>query len=210
MATNELAAPVKRRMSAENRKTQILDVAWKIAVTEGIPAVTMDRLAQESGVTRTLIYQQFGNLAAVMLVLIDREYSKEATRFLEMVAKYPTAGVESFVSIMAGLLVAIDDNPDAWRIFLRPSEGCPPEVYDRLIQGRELTRQALEHSLRTAFASGNINDDFSDLELSIRTIQVTGEELLFLRLDQPEKFSHERLLAHVRSLSEALFLRARR
>lgn len=200
-----MSATGRQRLSAPLRRDQILDVAWQIIAADGFPALTMDRLAREAGITRTLIYQQFGNLSAVLVALLDREYGKEAAQFLQAVARHPGSGIDQFVAVMTHLLEAVDANPVAWQIFLKTPEGCPPEVHERLAQGRSLTRQVLAQSLRMAENTGVLTAGNPDFELNVRTMQVLAEELLRLRLDDPEHFSHARLLAQVRALSKSLF-----
>ena len=71
-----------QRMSAEDRRDQILDVTKRIVEHDGFLAVNMKRLADEAGITRTLIYQQFGDLTGVLVALIEREFAKELAVYL--------------------------------------------------------------------------------------------------------------------------------
>lgn len=198
------AAP-QRRMSALSRRQQILDVAWEIAVREGLPAINMDVLASQAGITRALIYQQFGNLSAVLVALIDREYNKALDRFMRAVAQHPETSANQFTAITQALLDAVDDDPQAWRIFLKPPAGGPPELHQRLTEGLTLTRQILEQGLRVAVDAGSIRDRQLDVELCIRCLQISVEELLRLRLENPQRYPHERLLAQIRLMSQPIF-----
>jgi hypothetical protein len=49
-----------------------------------------------------------------------------------------------------------------------------------------------------------INPDLPDPEYTERTLNAAGDELLRLRLSDPDAATHERLLAHVRRLTPAL------
>ena len=68
----------RRRMTVEKRREQIMDAARDIANAEGFHAVTLDRVAEACGITRTLIYQQFGNLSGLLVAMVDREYTRAA------------------------------------------------------------------------------------------------------------------------------------
>jgi len=62
-----------RRMDPASRESAILKCAAEIVAKEGISAVTMDRVAQESGVSRSLIYVYFPNTTVLLQELYLRE-----------------------------------------------------------------------------------------------------------------------------------------
>ena len=196
---------IKQRMSASLRRDQILDVALQIVVSEGFYVVTMDRLAHAAGVTRTLIYQQFGNLPGVLVAMMDREFNKGIASFLQSASRYTVGDQEQFVAVMADLIMAVDAEPAVLRLFLMPPEGAPPELHERLNQSSELVRQFLEQSLRVAESSGRIVLAHTDVELVIRTMQTVAEELLRLHLQDPVSYHTERVLKQVRIISKLLF-----
>ena len=200
-----MSVAIKQRMSASLRRDQILDVALQIVVSEGFYGVTMDRLALAAGVTRTLIYQQFGNLPGVLVALMDREFNKGIASFLQSASRYKVGDQEQFVAVMADLITAVDAEPAIWRLFLMPPEGAPPELHERLNQSNELVRQFLEQSLRVAEDSGRLVLAQADVELVIRTMQVVAEELLRLHLQDPVSYHTERVLKQVRIISKLLF-----
>ncbi len=76
----------RRRMTAESRHAQILDITHAIVDTEGFHAATLNRIASEARVTRTVIYQQFGDLAGVFIALIEREGARARSQFAEAIA----------------------------------------------------------------------------------------------------------------------------
>ncbi|HLR17030.1 MAG TPA: TetR/AcrR family transcriptional regulator [Alcanivoracaceae bacterium] len=194
-----------QRMSSSDRRDQILDIAKQIVAEDGFLAVSMKRLAEEAGITRTLIYQQFGDLTGVLAALVEREFAKELAIYLRSTAKYPGGGVEQFVSVIEELLQGVDENPAAWRLFLMPSEGSPKELHERLQEGRAMVQMYLAESLKSAAEKGAsvvINEDF---DLGAKSINAVAENVLRLRLEDPENFSHKRLLNHVRLLSQMLF-----
>lgn len=201
-----MSVAIKQRMSATLRRDQILDVALQVAVSEGFYLVTMDRLAHETGVTRTLIYQLFGNLPGVLVALMDREFNKGVASFLQSASRYQVGDQEQFVAVMSDLVASVDAEPAIWRLFLMPPEGAPPELHERLNQSRELVRQFLEQSLLIAKDAGKLELTQIDVDLVVRTMQVVGEELLRLHLHDPVAYNKERLLLQVRKISKLLFM----
>ncbi len=195
----------QRRMTAEHRREQILDVTHAIVDTEGFHAATLGRIATEAGITRTVLYQQFGDLPGLFVALVDREAERAGAQFAAAVAASgdPSEGDGAFSDAFADFLRAVDAHPATWRLFLFPPQGAPPELDERLAHAQATVREYLASVLL------GINPQLPDPEYTARILHAAGRELLQLRLTDPEAASHERLLAHVRRLTPALLRRAR-
>jgi AcrR family transcriptional regulator len=182
-------------MTAERRREQILDVTHAIVLADGFHSATPNRIATEAGVTRPVLYQQFGDLAGVFVALIDREAERAALQFLEAIAQPPGAlDPNPFVSTFEGVLRALDANPATWQLFLAPPEGAPPELHQRLAAAQEAVRGYLQAELLRAYP------DLADPDYTARIMHAVGRELLQLRLTDPKGATSERLLALVRDL----------
>src|SRR5690348_13221458 len=105
--------PQRRRMAAEDRREQILDITHAIDDAEGFHAATLNRIATEAGVTRTVIYQQFGDLPRLLVALVDREAERAGNQFAAAVAdageRNDTEG--AFGDDFAHFLDAVDAHP---------------------------------------------------------------------------------------------------
>ncbi|MGE8358944.1 TetR/AcrR family transcriptional regulator [Pseudomonas sp.] len=64
------AAP-RRRMTREDRLRQLLDTAWQLVRSEGTDALTLGRLAEQSGVTKPVVYDHFGTRAGLLVALYE-------------------------------------------------------------------------------------------------------------------------------------------
>jgi AcrR family transcriptional regulator len=194
----------RRRMTAESRHVQILDIAHAIVDTEGFHAATLNRIASEARVTRTVIYQQFGDLAGVFIALIEREGARARSQFAEAIAaSEPNDEDGAFGRTFASVLRAADANPATWRLFLFPPEGAPPELHERLAVAEANVRRYL------ATVLVDINPDIPDPEYTAHVLHAAGRELIRLRLTNPEAATHERILAHVRRLTPELLRHTR-
>jgi AcrR family transcriptional regulator len=223
-------------MSADDRREQILDITHAIVDAESFHAATLNRVATAAGVTRTVIYQQFGGLKGLFIALIDREAARARAQFVEAVGASQALGVGSAADLGAeaaagtaegygvqpaadlgadpvagsaeelgafghaflGVLRAADANPATWRLFLFPPQGAPPELHERLAQSQILVREFF------ASALVRIEPDLPDPEYTARILNAAGEELLRLRLSDPQSATRERLLSHVRRLTPGL------
>lgn len=172
-----------RRLSGADRRAQLLDVARDIVAADGFPALTIEGVAGQSGVTRTVVYQQFTDLAGLTTALLDRE---SAVAFSGIGS---VDGVGSIDELGRGILAYLHAAPASWRIILRPPDGAPPEARVRLELGRAYAR-AVAARLLSIEPDGTV----------ARVLLAAIEELARLHLDDPAAHPEEAMLAHLRSL----------
>ncbi|WP_409437909.1 TetR/AcrR family transcriptional regulator [Mycobacterium sp. SMC-14] len=183
-------------MTAEARRSQILDVTHAIVDAEGFHAATPNRIAGEAGINRSLIYQQFGDPAGLFVALIDREAARAGAQFAEVISGTANAAGDGvLVARFDGVVKAADACPATWRLFLFPPQGAPPELHERLAQAQEVVRAYLAGELL------RIYPDLPDPDYTARVLHAAARELLQLRLSDPDAATHERLHALVRSLA---------
>lgn len=77
----------RRRLSAESRRRQLIDVALETFAQSGYEATTMEDIATAAGVTKPLLYQHFTSKRSLYLELIDDVTS----RLLEALASATAA-----------------------------------------------------------------------------------------------------------------------
>src|SRR3954469_8973648 len=188
----------RRRMRASDRRERILDITHAIVDAEGFHAATINRIATEAGVTRTVIYQHFGDLSHLFVALVDREADRAQRQFVEAIAHTDEDRTDVFAETSARVLRAADAPPATWRLFLVPPQGAPPELHERLAAAQTLVRAYIANVLLT------IDSDLPDPEYTARIVNAAGDELLRLRLANPQEATTERLLAQASRLSLAL------
>ncbi len=193
------AAP-KRRMTAEQRREQILDVTHAIVDVEGFHAATPNRIAREAGINRSLIYQLFGDPAKLFVALIDREAGRAGEQFVEAISGLgePSEDNQPLVRAFDGVLAAVDAHTATWRLFLFPPQGAPPELHERLAQSQTVVRDFLQGELL------RLNPKLQDPEYTARILYAAGRELLQLRLSDPDTATPERLRTFVHGLRASL------
>lgn len=94
---------------------------------------------------------------------------------------------------LAGILDAVDAAPATWRMLMLPAEGGPPELHRRLARARAVTRAHLH----------KITGHHDDPDLSIRVLHALADELVRLRLIDPDDHPVDRLLAQSRRIARA-------
>ena len=63
----------RRRLSPEDRRGQLLDVARGIVESDGVGACTVDAVSQQAGVTPQLVHKYFGTRSSLLQELFRRE-----------------------------------------------------------------------------------------------------------------------------------------
>jgi AcrR family transcriptional regulator len=203
MLSSVTMANPKRRMTAEGRREQILDVTHAIVDAEGFHAATPHRIAERAGINRSLIYQKFGDLAGLFVELIDREAARAGAQFAEAISGLDAAAAdESLVLAFDGVLAAVDAHPATWRLFLFPPQGAPPELYARLAQSQAVVLGFFAREL------SRISPQLHDPEYTARVLHAAGRELLQLHLSDPDTATVDRLRTFVRGFGSELVVPA--
>lgn len=72
----------RRRLSREDRRRQLLDVAWQVVREEGTEALTLGRLSQRAGVTKPVVYDHFGTRSGLLAALY-REFDDRQNALMD-------------------------------------------------------------------------------------------------------------------------------
>jgi len=160
-----MSAPTRRRLTAEERRSAILDAALTAFSQKGYHATSLDDIAREAGVSKALIYEHFASKQELHADLIARNARELTQRVagalsgveIESTVERLAAGLEAFFAF-------VEERRDAWRMQFR--DAADPEssaVLERMVQqvtaevtvlisqdpgARKLTRVGDERSLR--------------------------------------------------------------
>lgn len=173
----------RQRLTGAERRSQLLDVARDIVAADGYSALTVDRVAGGSGVTRAVVYQQFTDLSGLLTALLDRE---SAVAFAGIGS---VQGARDIDELGRGILAYLHAAPTSWRIILRPPDGAPPEVRVRIELGRAYARSVAARHLR-------IDPDGTAARILLAAI----EELARLHLDDPAAHPDAEMSSYLGSL----------
>ncbi|RDI51543.1 TetR family transcriptional regulator [Nocardia mexicana] len=183
---------VKRRMSAADRRAQLLDVTRDIVAAEGFVAVSIDRVARAADVTRAVVYQQFTDLPGLVAALLERERAIALAGVDSVDRPAPDGDVDA---VGRGILAYLHAAPASWRIILRPPDGAPPELREQIELGRAYARRVGARHL-SRFAGVGVDPDGP----TERILLAAMEELARLHLEDPSAHPDELVLRYLRSL----------
>ena len=66
-----MAAPARKRLTAEARRAEILDAASAVFSARGYHAASIDDIAREAGVSKALIYEHFSSKQELHADLVE-------------------------------------------------------------------------------------------------------------------------------------------
>ena len=100
-----------RRLTAEQRRQQLVAIALELFARRGYRATTMDDIAEAAGVTKPLVYQHFSSKRALYLELVN-SIAQElliAVRAGVMQARGPRQQVEMGFAAYFSLVISRED-----------------------------------------------------------------------------------------------------
>ena len=192
------------RMPPEERREQLLDATLGLIAAKGYESVSMEGIARRAGVTKPVVYDLFGSLAELLEALLAREEERALNQLAELMPA-PAENADPAQVLVDGLdafLRAVETRPDAWRLSLMPIEAQPGIVREHV----ERDRTAVAKQLATIVRWGveQLDVPISDVDLLVQTIIVLAEQGGRMHLDQPDRYSRERITAFTASLLESV------
>jgi AcrR family transcriptional regulator len=184
-------------MSAVERREQILDVTKRLAHERGFHEVSIDAVARAAGITRPVVYGHFGDLGGLLNALVDREGERASAQLSALLPEDLGAGDprQILLGALRAYLEAVQADPATWRLVLMPAEGTPDLLRERFVRERAAVTDRLAAAVGPTFALGPSGAS-PDPELTARMLQALAEELARLSLEDPERYSVERLIEY--------------
>src|ERR687891_58260 len=121
-----MAAVARRRYSPrrprEERREQLLDAALRVLDADGFGALTVEGVAREADLAKTVVYDTFGNREELLRALLAREQERALSA---LAAAMPTAPLADDPRQILGealttLLEGVREHPETWRLILLP------------------------------------------------------------------------------------------
>jgi len=130
-----LSTTPRRRLTAEERRTEILDAALAVFSERGYHDSSIDEIAGEAGVSKALIYEHFSSkqeLYAELIARNARDLTQRVTGALSGVEIEDTA--ERLATGLEAFFAFVEERRDAWRMLFRdPTDPESAAVLDRMV-----------------------------------------------------------------------------
>lgn len=189
---------VKSRMSAEERREQLLDVAKQLVGEQGFHGTTIEAIARRAGITRPVVYSHFADLDALLEAMLERESRRGLSQLAEVIPSEPGDDPrEALLGALRRYLETVSADPVTWRLVLMPPEGAPAVLRRQITEGRDAVVASLAQLVGSGMGPG---PDSPDPELTARTISAIADEGARLMLTDPKRYPIERQIEHSRWL----------
>ncbi len=125
-------------MSAAARREQLPDVTTRVVDERGFHALSIELVAREAGVTRTLVYRYYPDLKALLEAVVEREMARAYSQVSETSLDDLSQGapLELMLESLGAFLYAVRDHPTTWRLVLMPAQGAPESLRKHIARGR--------------------------------------------------------------------------
>ena len=181
------------RLPREERREQVMDAALALIADRGFGAVSMEAVAREADIAKTVVYDAFGNQENLLRALFEREQERALGAIASAVPTAPMGDdpIALLVASLITMLEAIRANPATWRLILLPADGAPPELRAVVERHRRMLASQLEPLVEWGLRDQGL--DRLDPELTSYTIVGMCENAARLMLTQPRRFTPRRL-----------------
>ena len=132
-----------KRLRAEHRRQQLLDVALRLFAARGFKATTMDDIAEAAGVTKPLLYQHFASKRALYLELVEGV----AASMLEALGKAVAAATGPRQQVEGGFAAYFDlvvTHADAFALLFGSEVPNDPELSQAVRHVEDMLAEAVD------------------------------------------------------------------
>jgi AcrR family transcriptional regulator len=188
----------RTRMTAAERREQLLDVTKAIVGEEGFHGVSIEGVARRAGITRPVVYGHFADLGALLEAMVERESARALAQLAEVLPA-PTGASDPREALLGGLkgyLEAVAADPVTWRLVLMPPEGAPEVLREHITRGREAVVALLARVVGAEGLPGGQTPP--DPTLTARLLSATADELARMHLEDPQEYPIGRLIGQAR------------
>lgn len=106
-----------RRLSATERREQLLRVGRSVFAEQGYEATTVEHIAKKAKVSKPIIYEHFGGKEGLYAVIVDREMTAITSRISASIAEGTPR--ERLENACLAFMTWVSEEPDAFKVLLR-------------------------------------------------------------------------------------------
>jgi AcrR family transcriptional regulator len=190
-------------MPLEKRREDLLDAALRVLAREGYGAVSIEAIAREAGVTRPVVYHAYDGLEPLLHALLDRSQRQALESAMDLVTTAnAAAGVDDWlINGAANLIDIVQREPDVWRPILGITQNAPALVQDRIAATRDYLRTLIAQRLDQGLVAQS--EPELDTDVLAHIVLITAEHFGRLVLEQPDRYSRDRLVGALEGLLQA-------
>lgn len=181
------------RLPRAQRREQLLDATLALISEHGYGGVSIEAVAREADIAKSVVYEAFGNQGELLLALLEREQERVLEAIAAAVPTPPLEGdpADILAGAIATLLEAVSERPETWRLIVMPADGTPPALRDEVNRHRE--RLAAQIEPMVEWGAERLGVEPLDAELASHLILSGAEDGVRLTLMHPRRFPPSRI-----------------
>lgn len=109
----------RRRMSAEDRRSAIIEAAIDAFAEGGYHETSLEAVASRAGVSKALIYEHFPSKMELYRGLLETYVRELLERVTSAAMSIPEGGEARLLAGVEGFIEFVDERRDAWRMLIR-------------------------------------------------------------------------------------------
>lgn len=192
-----MTAPTRTRLTADERRSQLLDLGVRLLATRPLDEISIDLLAEEAGISRGLLYHYFGNKHAFHEAVVRRAADDLVAQTAPPVEGEP---LERLLSSVTAYVDYVVSNYEGYLSLVKGAYGGNEtlrEIYEE-------ARAALTDRIFREDAQGTIISDTPAARLVVRGWAALAEELVLTWIRDPAGVTREELLTMLAASLPAL------
>lgn len=174
------------RLSAEERREKILDVAIPVFAMYGLHGASTLMIADDAGISETYIFRLFGTKKDLFLAAVERVHGQLMELYRVAAEKHPDHMLEA-------IRVAMQHTPappDARLLLLQAYAACGDEDIQRVV--RERFREMYTYVAERVPVQKDVQTFFAYTMLSMTTLAMGIPNLAVLVQDEPASSGEEK------------------
>jgi AcrR family transcriptional regulator len=188
--------------AALKTRSSVLEAAAALASVEGLDSVTIGRLADVLGMSKSGVIGQFRNKEALQLEMVSLVFEDFRVRVWESVRRFPAGLPRLLAACEAWVEYAADPGYPGGCLLTQVTydyDGRPGSVHERLVEGRQLWRDALRADMERGRESGDLPTD-TDVETAIFGLESLAAFVTPARMLHGDGLAADRALAGMRRI----------
>ena len=145
-----------------------LDATAALVAEQGLPAVTMSKIAEATGIARATLYRYFPDVQAVLLAWHERQIADHLEHLLQ-VSRQPGTAVERLATVLETYAhLSTHDHGAGADVAAALHEG------EHVAEGRRRLREFLQELIAEGVAAGDLRGDVPPAELATYCLHALG------------------------------------
>lgn len=128
-------AATRRRLPRDQRRRTLIDAARRVVVQLGYGELTMERVAKQAGVSKTLVYDHFAHRRELYFAVLAEEQVKLVQRLAPPLSSHDRE--QRVRETVTAFLALVDEYGDGYTELFRNPIAHDPEIASELLRARD-------------------------------------------------------------------------